>query len=144
MMRLTLSRNGMGSGVRRPWICVGVSSKVKRIRTPTQCRRNAVGVAPSIRVLVPKLRLGTSPKFVVQAFGLQVRPGRPYHKHGGLRRCAPASKVRSFSRKCASWKTPEISSKVRSLFQGAHLRSRSGRSSPPNCRLQALHSLPLF
>jgi hypothetical protein len=41
-----------------------------------------------------------------------------------LRRCAPPSKALTVSGKCASWKTLEISSKMRSLLQGAHLKLR--------------------
>ncbi len=39
-----------------------------------------------------------------------------------LRRCAPPSKMRTGFRTCASWKIPTISSKVRTFFQGAHVK----------------------
>ncbi len=41
-----------------------------------------------------------------------------------VRRCALPSKMRTGFRKCASWKTPTISSKVRTLLQGAHRKLR--------------------
>jgi len=42
-----------------------------------------------------------------------------------LRRCAAYSKMRTGFRKCASWKTPMIPSKVRTLLQGAHEKLRT-------------------
>jgi hypothetical protein len=44
-----------------------------------------------------------------------------------LRRCARDSKVRTVFEMCASWKSPEISSKMRTFFQGAHENSASSR-----------------
>jgi hypothetical protein len=41
-----------------------------------------------------------------------------------LRRCARCSKMRTGFEKCASWKTPRIPSKMRTLFQGAHQKLR--------------------
>jgi hypothetical protein len=41
-----------------------------------------------------------------------------------LRRCAHHSKMRTIFEKCASWKSPEISSKMRTVFQGAHEKLR--------------------
>jgi len=38
------------------------------------------------------------------------------------RRCAPPFEDAHDFRKCASWKTPKIPSKVRTLFQGAHAK----------------------
>jgi hypothetical protein len=58
------------------------------------------------------------------------------HPRAGLRgprpcrRCAPYSKMRTLFQKCASWKSPEIPSKVRTVFQDAHenCASSNGRS----------------
>jgi len=61
----------------------------------------------------------SSDGWIVCARTFQLRP-LPQSGQVGLRRCAPGSKVRSPFGKCASWKTPRISSKMRTLFQGAH------------------------
>src|ERR1700677_94678 len=47
--------------------------------------------------------------------------GDRHRVEGGalVRRCAPPSKIRTTFKKCASWKIPEISSKMRSVFQRA-------------------------
>ena len=42
-----------------------------------------------------------------------------------LRRCAPDSKVLTLFEKCASWKIPEIPSKMRTFFQDAHAKLRT-------------------
>jgi hypothetical protein len=46
-----------------------------------------------------------------------------------LRRCARGSKVGTVFEMCASWKSPKISSKMRTFFQGAHENCASSRRS---------------
>jgi hypothetical protein len=71
--------------------------------------------------------------FLILDFGLGFRTG--------LRRCALHSKMRSLPRKCASWKTSEIRSKMRTLFQGAHQNVRTyENTSLENC---GCHGVPL-
>jgi hypothetical protein len=47
-----------------------------------------------------------------------------------LRRCAIRSKVRTGVERCASWKTPWIPSKMRTLFQGAHENCAPSHAKP--------------
>jgi hypothetical protein len=49
----------------------------------------------------------------------------PEGRGPACRRCARCSKMRTIFEKCASWKTPEISSKMRTLFQDAHEKLRN-------------------
>jgi hypothetical protein len=57
----------------------------------------------------------------VRAIAAQSKIGNPKSKIG-LRRCALHSKRLSIFRSCASWKTPTIPSKMRSLLQDAHVK----------------------
>src|SRR5580704_16783973 len=74
---------------------------------PTQSRRACHPAEHSERGRSPLLRDFTRQRHRVQGRAL-------------VRRCALPSKMRTGFRKCASWKTPTISSKVRTLLQGAH------------------------
>jgi hypothetical protein len=55
-----------------------------------------------------------------------------------VRRCASCSKVRRGFEKCASWKTPRIPSKMRTLFQGAHEKLRIFERSTVRARARVL------
>jgi hypothetical protein len=63
----------------------------------------------------------TRPKPAAARINASTAPGagpRP------CRRCARGSKMRTGFEKCASWKIPMIPSKMRTLFQDAHLKLR--------------------
>ncbi len=137
------------AGVPRPRLCVGVSSNVKQIRTPTQSRgrgtqnrpveRDAIEAEASVCTTLRRERHRTRER-------VPEGRGPAFEDAHRIRRCAPKSKSahlgkpRRFLRRCAAF------SKVRNFWCASSRRRKRGwvfrrRRSPRAAACSAGHRL---